>query len=335
MGLADWQGNFDRHPTDDDKDKLSEFDLKLVGSIKPGRHRGFAKGWGGVRDKVEAWIASLPASPRSFVFSGHSLGGALALLGAYEFASVRSRNVAAVVTFGAVMPGRKDFAEDYERLLGKRTIRLESHEDAVPKSLSLLGYVPVGRQWIVDKRPLASWWRMLFVKNAVNASSASAGSANNAHGVAQAAASTPSTSVPKSPDDDKYWNLRIGGWSTRIDKSQSLAQKALAVLAFLLFVLLLKLLWLAVKGSIRAYRGHSMEKRYALYLTTLSYRRLRALRGTRDEDYERAYADLKSHLAYVRGSNDQFYRGVLKRPAKVKSVRDATRTREAYSNYIS
>ena len=83
------------------------------------RDYAIAAHWDGVREPIEAWLKS--ALPEAFdgaedrervrcVFTGHGAGGALAALGAYEFAK-RGRSVTAVVAFGAPPAGGKRFCK--------------------------------------------------------------------------------------------------------------------------------------------------------------------------------------------------------------------------------
>lgn len=119
----------------------------------PERHRGFAEAWDLVRDDVEAWVALRPPQ-MPLIFSGHSLGGALAFVGAFEQA-MQGRNIAAVITFGAPMVGRSEWADAYKKAgLDDRTLRLSFDQDLVPLILQYLGYRHVGREWLPDKPPL-------------------------------------------------------------------------------------------------------------------------------------------------------------------------------------
>lgn len=119
----------------------------------PHRHRGFAEAWDIIRPQVEAWLAKRPQG-QPLIFSGHSLGGALAFLGAYESA-MQGRNVEAVITFGAPMVGRSEWADAYKTAgLQDRTLRLVFDQDLVPLILQFIGYQHVGREWLPEKPPL-------------------------------------------------------------------------------------------------------------------------------------------------------------------------------------
>ncbi len=311
VGLTDWETDFDVKLTSDPELK-NRLDLALIGPPAPARHHGFAAGWGAARKQVEAWVEHLPMKDaHPFVFSGHSLGGALAFLGAHEF-KAKGRNVAAVVTFGAPMAGQEAFVKDYDERLGlkDRTIRFSSHEDAVPVVLAPFGYSHAGTPWLVDKRPMGKLWRMRL---------------------ARFLGDFKSVESSQSEGDGKYWNFQFGGWNTNIDNNQPWMQKALAAFAFVLFVLAMKAFWAAGKGSVTAYRGHGVFDRYALYLSTLAYGQMRRLRPA---DYAQAYENFLRHLAYVRGSGEAFYAPLRGRPMKLLSVKAEKGYMAAYQNYI-
>lgn len=119
------------------------------------RERAAARTWAGLRDAIEAWVKDAAPSPHPdaegeaaprFIFSGHSVGGALAVLGAYEFAK-RGRQIAAVVTFGGPGAGGASFAQDYSELgLDERTLDVRAPFEALPLlSWPLAAQIPATR----------------------------------------------------------------------------------------------------------------------------------------------------------------------------------------------
>jgi hypothetical protein len=89
-----------------------------------------------------------PALANNKVFvTGHSLGGALAVLIAHHIDSDRLAEVGAVYTFGMPRPGSKSFAdEQYNPRLGSRTYRLVHGDDLVPTvAPSRLNFHHLGR----------------------------------------------------------------------------------------------------------------------------------------------------------------------------------------------
>jgi hypothetical protein len=80
------------------------------------------------------WPSILPhikTSARPLFFTGHSLGAALAVLGAFR-AAKDGIDVGAVYTFGMPRAGAKSFADRYNAKLGERTFRLVHGGDTVP-----------------------------------------------------------------------------------------------------------------------------------------------------------------------------------------------------------
>lgn len=84
-------------------------DLLILPWGIPIRHFGFNLAWRRVRKQVLCWLDSLD-TVKGIVFTGHSLGGAMAFLAAEELSDY---TVDAVVTFGAPRPGMYGFAYKY------------------------------------------------------------------------------------------------------------------------------------------------------------------------------------------------------------------------------
>jgi hypothetical protein len=125
--LADWISNFD------------------IGITRGGAAHGFAVAAQAVESKIDKLLANDPADKPIFV-TGHSLGGALAVLSAAAIEAARPNRVRAVYTFGMPRPGRADFATTYNPTLGERTYRLVHGDDVVPTvAPSVLGFQHVGR----------------------------------------------------------------------------------------------------------------------------------------------------------------------------------------------
>ncbi|KAF0176454.1 MAG: lipase class 3 [Limisphaerales bacterium] len=94
-----------------------------------------------------ALIAAHPESP--VCFTGHSLGGALALLAARDMVEARPglASRTSVITFGAPRVGNRAWSRAYDRLLRDRTFRLVNEEDPVPRvPFALRGFQHVGHE---------------------------------------------------------------------------------------------------------------------------------------------------------------------------------------------
>jgi hypothetical protein len=119
---------------------VSDFDIRRTDG---GAAAGFTMALRAVEQDI---LAALPAG-RPVMVTGHSLGGALAVLFAQSLGTM-GRDVAAVYTYGAPRPGRRDFSEPYNNgSLGARTFRCVHGDDIVPTVAPSepLGFRHVGR----------------------------------------------------------------------------------------------------------------------------------------------------------------------------------------------
>lgn len=107
-------------------------------------HNGFHCAITSVIDKV---VAAVAGSKKPLLITGHSLGGALAVLCAYRLAT-KGIPIAAVYTFGQPRVGDAAFVHSYNSTqdLGARTWRIVNEEDIVPRIPGvLLGYRHCGQ----------------------------------------------------------------------------------------------------------------------------------------------------------------------------------------------
>jgi hypothetical protein len=109
-----------------------------------GIHHGFATALQAVWQELSATVAA--ASPSAIVITGHSLGGALAILCGYQFCTELTQNVVAIYTFGQPRVSGIPFALNFDKHLGSATFRFVHGEDIVPTlPPSELGFRHVGR----------------------------------------------------------------------------------------------------------------------------------------------------------------------------------------------
>jgi len=121
----------------------------------PLRHLGFMRSWAVLRPEVTEWLMQVPADANRLVITGHSLGGAMALLAAWELSGARP--VEAVVTFGAPRTGLFLFRRAYQSkpsgpgagagTLGAVTWRYTQGTDLVSRIPPPLPYCHVGEEF--------------------------------------------------------------------------------------------------------------------------------------------------------------------------------------------
>ena len=95
-------------------------------------HKGFVGAIGDIWDPLYAEVdAQLTAKDRPLWVTGHSLGGALALLGAWLFLR-RTISPHQIVTFGAPMIGNAETAAAFQREFAGKIFRYVNPPDPVP-----------------------------------------------------------------------------------------------------------------------------------------------------------------------------------------------------------
>jgi hypothetical protein len=133
--------------TEDDLDWKTNMRLQLV-SLQGGTrvHTGFFQAYWPIRDRMfEIVVPAIKAKPRPVYITGHSLGGALALMATAELANhddaaVRD-SIAACYTFGCPRAGDSSF----DLYVKAPLYRITNGVDAVPEiPPAILGYRHVG-----------------------------------------------------------------------------------------------------------------------------------------------------------------------------------------------
>jgi pimeloyl-ACP methyl ester carboxylesterase len=120
-------------------------------------HEGFLEDFEAVNVQVVAAVKSLLAteSAATIYVTGHSLGGALAILCALEF-SRQKLPVASVITFGCPRVGNSVWRDLYNAALGDRSFRVVNQNDIVPRLPgALLGYRHCGQEIFLE--PAGGW----------------------------------------------------------------------------------------------------------------------------------------------------------------------------------
>ena len=122
---------------------ISDFNFRTTPG---GTADGFRQAFDAVQDKVLVLLRARPDAAAPLFVTGHSLGGALAVVAAHVL-QAQGLDVAAVYTYGMPRPGDAAFAgQAYDPLLGSRTYRMVHGNDIVPTvAPSAFGLRHVGR----------------------------------------------------------------------------------------------------------------------------------------------------------------------------------------------
>jgi triacylglycerol lipase len=114
---------------------------------RDGLHTGFENAAQAVWDDIAATLTAAREAARPVLITGHSLGGALAVLTASRALRDLQLRPAAIYTFGMPRVGDPAFADSYNRDLGAATYRMVHGADVVPTLPSRgMGYAHVGRR---------------------------------------------------------------------------------------------------------------------------------------------------------------------------------------------
>lgn len=132
--------------TADIRNWLTDFDFpKLPLYWAAGKvHRGFNDALDSIAEKLDEAIN--PVDPCRLWVTGHSLGGALAMLFALRLMVRRRMKVAGVYTFGQPRVGNLAFSLGYNAILKERTFRVVHDDDIVPRLPWLFGYCHAGHE---------------------------------------------------------------------------------------------------------------------------------------------------------------------------------------------
>jgi pimeloyl-ACP methyl ester carboxylesterase len=328
---TDWTTNLQHQLTDELKtprrEKLAKELRKHHGdtvlplleglAAKPGRHLGFAIGWAAVHDEIAAHLAAHCPPGMPVVLGGHSLGGALALIGALELKRA-GHDVAAVITFGAPQAGNDVFSREYAAAgLSERTVLFEAQGDSVPRLLrrwyyrlhsslrgQLVGFLTPGHQalpraqyavagnpWTFLAQPALSAREVKdAVKHILDAREQRAKEERERQEKAErptgasAAGETPAT--PAGPTSTSQASPSApapqpGTGATRAPQGSAQGpEPSGAQMAWIIGAIVVLVLLLTLWLFVRSKRAaHAIIERYALFLSTLSYQHIRVLRA--------------------------------------------------------
>ena len=119
-------------------------------------HRGFLEQYGAdamggaIQRRVGALLQEHPGF--SLLITGHSLGGALAHLSAYELAAAHPETACLLITFGSPRPGNARFASALDNQPNVAAYRVQNGMDPVTRA-PWFGYAHAGHHvWLKDGR---------------------------------------------------------------------------------------------------------------------------------------------------------------------------------------
>jgi hypothetical protein len=116
----------------------TDFQISLEGT--PPRHHGFDRAWRAMEPDVRAWLAQ--RRPLTITLTGHSLGGAIATLAAFDL--VKDWSIAEVVVFGCPKVGSDEFAIQAIKLAAITTRYVKTTDLFARVPWDFLGYCHVG-----------------------------------------------------------------------------------------------------------------------------------------------------------------------------------------------
>lgn len=142
--------------TDKVEDIITDLDTGMTKGYKGKIHKGFKQAYNKVKAPIELKLADHKAQSKALWLAGHSLGGALATLAAYDLKE-KGYKVSGVYTIGQPRVGNKSFTRAFDSLLKNRCFRFAHKDDKVPQiPLKELGYDHAGKAiYILSHKRLA------------------------------------------------------------------------------------------------------------------------------------------------------------------------------------
>jgi len=117
--------------TDDFGDWFTNLDNDLAAPPDDRVHRGFLKAYRSVSGQI--WAVLADQGVKHVWITGHSLGGAMAVLCAIDLVRDQKIDVRGVITFGQPLLLSPTFAPEANHLLGNRYMRFIHEDDIVPR----------------------------------------------------------------------------------------------------------------------------------------------------------------------------------------------------------
>ena len=108
----------------------------------------------GFLEELNAWINMKDSYDKPVYLTGHSMGGAVALLYGFKLLEL-DQNLLEIITFGSPMPGALSFKEQLEKKLPNKIFRYRNGDDITP-SVPPFKYYSVGKDIQIGVKH--SWW---------------------------------------------------------------------------------------------------------------------------------------------------------------------------------
>lgn len=149
------------------KDLLSDADMSLVKGYGGKVHKGFKQAYQLVRSQIENKLKVHNAAAKTLWITGHSLGGALAVLAAYDLHG-KGYKVNGIYTMGQPRVGDGASVNAFEKYFKNRCFRFVARDDKVPEMpLTEFGYAHVRQAiYIASRNRLTLHYRRS--KNVIN-----------------------------------------------------------------------------------------------------------------------------------------------------------------------
>lgn len=119
--------------SDDTEDWILNINQYIHQGDDGGMHAGFATCYSTLRQEIVAAIRAANPQPKHIWITGHSLGGAVALICAYDLERYHDMKIDGLFTFGQPMVGRQQFASYLQNNLGDRYVHFVNELDGVPR----------------------------------------------------------------------------------------------------------------------------------------------------------------------------------------------------------
>lgn len=131
-----------------------------------GIHRGFYSKWKKVKWDIYRFINKFQ-NIKNIIFTGHSLGGAISIIGAFEIKKEYPEMKVACVTFGCPRIGSKSFCDEFNRIIdcSQRYTYRYDHIPEVPFGFKHCGlHMPIYNVQNIDLEPEKNkFWKLLKV----------------------------------------------------------------------------------------------------------------------------------------------------------------------------